>query len=92
MELRTVADGNVVDELHDEHSLADTGTAEETNLTSLAVGGEKIHDLDSSLENLLLDAHLDELGGLTMDGKLAARIVMRTAGGRKRDLQQTPWR
>ena len=41
----TVALGNVVDELHDEHGLADTGTSEETNLSATGVWGKQIHDL-----------------------------------------------
>jgi len=48
----TVGLGDVVDELLDEHGLADTGTAEETNLSTTSVGGEEIDDLDTSLENL----------------------------------------
>ena len=42
---RTVRLGNVVNQLHDKHSLADTGTSEETNLASTLVGGQQIHDL-----------------------------------------------
>ena len=48
----TVGLGDVVDELLDEHGLADTGTAEETNLSTTGVGGEEIDDLDTGLENL----------------------------------------
>ena len=44
--------GDVVDELLDEHSLADTSTAEETDLSTTSVGGEEIDDLDTSLQNL----------------------------------------
>merc|ERR1719239_1601949 len=40
----TVSLGNVVDQLHDKHSLADSGTAEETDLASLTVGGEQVDD------------------------------------------------
>lgn len=36
---------DVVDELHDEHGLADTGTTEKTNLATLLVGSQEIHDL-----------------------------------------------
>ena len=43
----TVSLGDVVDELHDKHSLADTGTTEETNLTSLLIGSKQIDDLDT---------------------------------------------
>merc|ERR1711997_1284112 len=64
----TVSLGNVVDELHDKHSLADSGTAEETDLASLTVGGEQVDDLDTSDKDLLLDGHLVEVGSLSVDG------------------------
>ena len=43
----TVGLGHVVNQLHDKHSLADTGTAEQTDLTTLGVGGQKVDDLDA---------------------------------------------
>merc|ERR1719328_940247 len=64
----TVSLGNVVDQLHDKHSLADTSAAEETNLTSLTVGGKQVDDLDTSDKDLLLDRHLVEVGSLSVDG------------------------
>jgi hypothetical protein len=36
---------NVVDELGNQHSLADTSTAEKTNLSALGVRGKQINDL-----------------------------------------------
>ncbi len=65
----TVGLGHVVDQLHDKHGLADAGAAEQADLASLHVGGEQVDDLDASHENLLLDAHLDELGRLGVDGQ-----------------------
>jgi len=53
--------GDVVDQLHNEDGLADSGTTEETDLASLDVWGEKIDDLDTGLENLDSGAGLDEL-------------------------------
>ena len=44
--------GDVVNELLNEHSLADTSTTEETDLSTTSVGGEEIDDLDTRLENL----------------------------------------
>jgi len=44
--------GDVVDELSHEHGLTDTGTTEETDLTTLGVGGEEVDNLDTSDENL----------------------------------------
>lgn len=64
----TVRLGDVVDQLHDEHSLADTGTAEQANLTALRVGSEQIDDLNAGHQDLRLDAHLHELGRLGVNG------------------------
>lgn len=44
--------GDVVDELLNQHSLSDTSTSEETNLSTTGVGGEEIDDLDTGLQNL----------------------------------------
>lgn len=65
--------GDVVNQLHDQDSLSDTGTAEESDLATLGVGGQQIDDLNSSDQDLLLDAHLDELGGFSVDGGLVLR-------------------
>jgi len=56
----TMRFGDVVDQLHNEDSLADSGTTEETNLTTLYVWGKEIDDLDTSLENLDGRAGLDK--------------------------------
>uniref|UniRef100_A0A182P1D5 Prokaryotic-type class I peptide chain release factors domain-containing protein n=1 Tax=Anopheles epiroticus TaxID=199890 RepID=A0A182P1D5_9DIPT len=63
----TVRLGDVVDQLHDEYGLADTGTTEQSDLATLRVRGQQIHHLDAGYQNLLLDAHLDELGGFGVD-------------------------
>jgi len=60
--------GNVVDQLLNEHSLSDTGTSEETNLTTTGIGGEQVDDLDTGNENLGNDGLIDELGSLAMNG------------------------
>ncbi|GMT20564.1 hypothetical protein PFISCL1PPCAC_11861, partial [Pristionchus fissidentatus] len=70
----SVSLGDVVNQLHDKHSLSDTGTSEETDLTSLGVGGKKIDDLNSGYENLLLDGHLNELGSLSVNGGLSLGV------------------
>ena len=46
--------GNVVDQLHDKDSLADSGTAEKTDLTSLGVRGQQIDDLDTKNRNKIV--------------------------------------
>ena len=58
---------NVVDKFHNQHSLADTGTTEETNLATLRVRGKQIDDLDTGNENLLGSALLNKLGGFLMN-------------------------
>merc|ERR1711988_1808254 len=60
--------GDVVDQFHDQDSLADSSTTEETNLTSLGIRGKEVDNLDTSDKDLLLNAHLLELGGLGVDG------------------------
>lgn len=65
----TVSLGDVVDQLLDEDSLADTSTTEQTNLSTTGVGGEEIDDLDTSDQNFSGGGLLDELGGLGVDGQ-----------------------
>ena len=44
--------GDVVDQLHDQHGLADARAAEQADLAALGVRREQIDDLDAGLENL----------------------------------------
>src|ERR1041385_5433164 len=46
--------GDVVDQLHDGHGLADAGATEQADLAALGVGREQIHDLDAGDEDLSL--------------------------------------
>lgn len=39
-----------------------------TNLATLGIGGQKVHDLDSRDQNLLLDTHFNKCWGLSVDG------------------------
>merc|ERR1739844_291380 len=64
----TVGLGNVVDQFHDQDSLADTGSTKQTNLASLGIGSQQINHLDTSYQDLLLDTHLVKLGSLGVDG------------------------
>ncbi len=64
----SVVHGNVVDELHDNHSLSDSGSSEEADLSSLGVGGEEVHNLDASDEDLLGLALLNEGGSGAVEG------------------------
>ncbi len=43
--------GDVVDQLLDQHGLADAGAAEQADLAALGVGSEKIDDLDAGDQN-----------------------------------------
>jgi hypothetical protein len=43
---------DIANELLDEHGLADSGAAEETDLAALDVGGEQVDDLDAGFEDL----------------------------------------
>ena len=44
--------GDVVDELLNQDGLSDTGTSEETNLSTTGVGSKKVDNLDTGFENL----------------------------------------
>mmetsp|Transcript_15176 Transcript_15176/g.40268 ORF Transcript_15176/g.40268 Transcript_15176/m.40268 type:complete len:554 (+) Transcript_15176:227-1888(+) len=63
----TVLQGDVVDELHDNHGLADARAAEEADLASLGVRRQKVDDLDTGLELLSRGVHLRESGRGTVD-------------------------
>ncbi|EAA00316.4 AGAP012078-PA [Anopheles gambiae str. PEST] len=70
----TVRLGDVVDQLHDEYGLADAGTTEQADLAALRVRGQQVHHLDARHQDLLLDAHLDELGRLGVDRRRQVRV------------------
>jgi peptide chain release factor 1 len=46
----TVSLGDIVNKLHDEDGLTDTGTTEESNLTSSGVGSKEINNLDTYMQ------------------------------------------
>ena len=46
--------GDVVDQLLDDHRLADPGAAEEADLAAAGIGREKVDHLDAGDENLRL--------------------------------------
>lgn len=51
----------------DEHSLSDTGTTEETDLTTTGIGGEQVDDLDTGDENLGLSGLVNVGRGVGVD-------------------------
>src|SRR5262249_54249179 len=59
--------GDVVDELLNEHGLADTGAAEEADLAALGVRREEIDDLDAGDENFRFGRLFDELRRIGVD-------------------------
>ena len=59
--------GDVVDELLDEDGLANSGTAEESDLSATGVGGKEVDDLDAGLEDLGRGRLVDEGRGVGVD-------------------------
>lgn len=55
-------------QLLNEHSLTDTGTTEQTNLTTTGVGGKQIDDLNTSNQNLSGGRLLNEERRLGVNG------------------------
>ena len=63
--------GDVVDELLDQHRLADAGAAEQADLAALGVGREQVDDLDAGDQDLRFGRLLDIGRGRLMDGAAA---------------------
>jgi peptide chain release factor 1 len=61
-------------QLLNEHGLTDTGTTEETNLTTTGVGGKEIDDLDTGNQNLGLGGLLSEGRSLSVDGEVGGGL------------------
>ena len=75
---------DVVDQLHDQHGLADAGAAEQADLAALGVRREQVHDLDAGDENLRFGRLVGIERRLLMDraplrGLHRARFVHRIA-------------
>ena len=68
---------NVIDKLLNQNGLADTGTAEQTDLAALGVGADQVNDLDAGLENFSGRLLLIKGRGRTMNGP-----VLRILGSR----------
>src|SRR2546427_205915 len=62
-----VAHRHVVDQLHDDHGLAHTGTAEQADLAALHKWGDQVDHLDPRLEHFRLRLEIDELRGLPVN-------------------------
>ena len=59
--------GEVVDQLLDEHRLADPGSAEQADLAALDVGRDQVDDLEAGLEDLDLRGEVAEGGRIAVD-------------------------
>jgi hypothetical protein len=59
---------NIVDEFLNQHSLADTGTSEQTNLSATSIRCKKINNLDTSLQNLGRGRLVNEWRRVRMNG------------------------
>lgn len=55
-------------QLLDKHGLADTGTTEETNLSTTSIRSQKIDDLDTGDENFSAGGLFDERRSIGVDG------------------------
>ena len=60
--------GDVVDQLHDKHRFAHTGTTEQTDLTTLAEGLDQVDDLDTGIEDFLGNRQVAEGWCRLVDG------------------------
>ena len=63
-----MAFGNIVDKFHDKHGLAHTGTAEQSNLSTLHVRFEQVDDLDTGGKHFLVGREFFKLRSLAVDG------------------------
>ena len=64
--------GDVVDQLLDQHGLADAGAAEQADLAALGVGRQQVDDLDAGDEDLRLGRLLGVGGRRLVDGAALA--------------------
>ena len=70
--------GDVVDQFHDQHGLADAGAAEQADLAALGIGREQIDDLDAGDENRGFGRLIGIGRRLLVDG--AHRLALDRAG------------
>src|SRR5712691_4383783 len=85
--------GNIVDELLDEHGLADARAPEEARLAASGIGLEKIHNLDAGLEHLYLGRLLLEGRRGPVDGQGLRRLERpRLIHGLARDIEDAAQR
>src|SRR4029079_18732552 len=76
--------GEVVDQLLDEHGLADAGAAEQADLAALGVRREQVDDLDAGLEHLGRRGELLDRRSRTVDRPARLRVELLGLGDRLR--------
>ena len=59
--------GDIVDELLDEHCLADSGPAEKSDLAAFKIRFKEVYDLDAGIEHFLCGLEIFKLRRFTMD-------------------------
>lgn len=62
--------GDVVDEFHDEHGLSDSCSSEQSDFSSLGVGGHQVDDLDTGDQNFVTLSLFNESWGFSVDWEL----------------------
>eukprot|EP00056_Hartaetosiga_gracilis_P017347 m.7005 g.7005 ORF g.7005 m.7005 type:complete len:506 (+) comp5634_c0_seq1:128-1645(+) len=58
---------NIVDQFHNKHSLSDTSTSKESNLSTLCVWGKKVNDLNTSFKNSSCGLHFSQNRGFSVN-------------------------
>ncbi|RUS14931.1 hypothetical protein BC938DRAFT_477160 [Jimgerdemannia flammicorona] len=76
----TVSLGNIVDELLNQHSLADTSTTKQANLATTDIRSQQVDDLDTGFENFGDGSLVNEfrsfgVDGQTLDGLYRATLI-----------------
>ena len=83
--------GDVVDQLLDQHRLAEAGAAEEADLAAAHERGDQVDDLDAGLEDLRLRRQLAELRRVAVDRPALARgAARRLSTGSPSTFQRRP--
>ena len=65
----TVGLGDVVDQFLNQDGLTDTGTTEQSNLTTSGVRSQQVDDLDTGLQDFGGGGLVNESGGIGVDGR-----------------------
>jgi hypothetical protein len=86
----TVGTSNVVNQFHDNDSLTDTSTTEETDLTSLRIWGQQIDDLDTSNQRFVRHSGVGKSRCRLMNGPSLSLYRTSVIYRISQDVQDTP--